>query len=438
MNRIRSRHLSLALGLVAAVAAAGGCSGHLAGGGRGSGEGSSASGQGAAPSLARLEARVSPERLGEADTLDLLELGTLWAAAGRRRASNAALEEVFRRYVEREDEAVISLRRTAVAGAEHTGAAALGTYDPTDYEKLFVLALKLTNHLLEGDLAGARVEARRVDLVARALGEHRGGDAPGPDARYPRLLAAAAHAAAGGRDDARVAAEALGSPGSSRQVGRLQRGLQGFARTGDAAHLPDVLVVAWVGRAPRRESGIFTFENPVSGTSTAVAVPVLREVPWNGDPLTAGGEELEVVADLDALARAEWERRHPAEVSRAATRLVAHTVKDTALATGLGWPGRVLATFSNRLLTGRADTRCWESLPKRVAFAALRAPGPTLRLRLPMGNGPGGPELSVPVAPGRFTVVQIHLSEAGVGVHTASVARPANAGPTGLAEGSRR
>ena len=106
-----------------------------------------------------------------AATIHLLELGAMYGATGRHDESNKALEEVFWRYVEKEDGPVISLRSTGQSVLAFTVATGTGGYLPTSFERIYLHAMKANNYLLLNDLEGAGVEVRRAYNLQRVLRE---------------------------------------------------------------------------------------------------------------------------------------------------------------------------------------------------------------------------------------------------------------------------
>jgi hypothetical protein len=106
-----------------------------------------------------------------AATIHLLELGAIYGETGRHEESNEALEEVFWRYVEKEDGPVISLRSTGQEILAFTVATGTGGYLPTSFERIYLHTIKTNNYLFMNDLEGARVEVMRAYNLQRVLRE---------------------------------------------------------------------------------------------------------------------------------------------------------------------------------------------------------------------------------------------------------------------------
>jgi hypothetical protein len=349
------------------------------------------------------------------------------------------------------------------------GAGQLGKYvfsdSATKYkappsEKLVLNAFNLLNYLLQGDLSGARVEAKRFTVMHEYLTSydkslHEEGDGSGdvvhPHGAFGSWLAGFVFERLGEHDSAlRYYDEALHARPFASLVGPVQRlsALGGYrtprleAVLGDATYEAgprptEVLVVVNLGRVPLKEprhlpigAAIGLAHAHVTGDTrvlerSALKVVVYPElVPSQSLFETAevriDGQAvpLELASDIESEVIAEYERVKPKIIGAALSRLIVRAaVAEGARAAGRQAPeggaiiGLVaaLAAEGAMLAADRPDTRSWTMLPARVFVARVPVqPGP--HAITVTASGPGGRETrnyDVDLAPGGYAVLDV-------------------------------
>lgn len=307
------------------------------------------------------------------------------------------------------------------------------TYKTPPTERLSLNALNLLNYLARGDLDGAAVEARRFQVMRDYL-DSQNIPAPGP-ATIGTYLAGFVFEKRGEGDRAlRYYEEAmtnglldsLAAPAARLAAYNPYRGprLKQLLARGASAAMPagEILVVLNLGRVPHREprrlpvgaaigiagSAITGNLDPLKyGATKVIVYPELVNTPSNlGTPevhVDGRAVDLELLTDLGAAVRAEYEEAKPKIIAAALTRLAARAAVAEGVRAGARKEDKLLADVLSAVIeTGmvaldKPDTRSWTMLPNRVLVARL------------------------PVSPG-FHQVEIHL---GGGVaHTAPLDVP--------------
>jgi len=95
------------------------------------------------------------------DVIYLLELGTVYSVKGNFKKSNRLLEEVYRRYTAREEEAILSARKAVCMTIDVLFGEGSRNYKLADYEKVYIHTIKAMNYLMLGDVDSSRVETMR-------------------------------------------------------------------------------------------------------------------------------------------------------------------------------------------------------------------------------------------------------------------------------------
>lgn len=318
----------------------------------------------------------------------------------------------------------------------HTGADSLARYVFSDdagpyvapaHEKLLINTLNLINYLETRDLAGARVEARRMSVVDRFLRDQR--QEVHPVLSLGGLLAGFAFEHSGEGDEALryyddalmvSSARAIRStiprllPRSSFRTERLSR--ESAEIDAYRAEDADLLIVVGYGRVPHRVASRVPIGLAVARASSALSqadrdkASELRKealLTWVNYPelapeaspepapvVTIDGQRvlMEDVLDVSAEVRREWQRIEPdvmaAAVSRALARLATGKAVEAAgeATKDSGWKAAtaILSVLGRIALIAAdtPDTRSWETLPSRVAVARLRLPPGSHRLSL--------------------------------------------------------
>jgi len=376
-----------------------------------------------------------PDRFGGNRPLVVLERGTLLQAQSRYDRSQRDLTAA--------EQEIELLDLTA------DGIGALGKYLYSDSvrkyrappsERLALNAINLLNYLAVGDLSGAAVEARRFTVMREYLATE------GIEAVRPAALGAYLagvvfeHLGEGDRalryyDEALAAGDlpSLVSPVRRLAAAYPYRGTnleRLLEQAGPAwARLParpgELLVVLAVGRVPHKvperipvgaaiaTAGAFATGNwkwLEYGVAKVLVYPELAESPstlGQARVLVDGEEQsLDVVADLDAAVRAEYDKAKPYILAAALSRMAARAaVAEGARAAGSVQSdalGAVVAILAESALVtlDRPDTRSWTLLPGRVLAARVALP------------------------PGQHTV-EVHLAGSPVAERSQQIAVPA-------------
>ncbi len=350
-----------------------------------------------------------PDRFGGNRPLVVLERGTLLQAQGHYASS--------RRDLTAAEQEIELLDLTA------DGIGALGKYLYSDSvrkyrappsERLALNAINLLNYLAVGDLAGAAVEARRFTVMREYLATE-GIEAVRPAALGSYLAGVVFEHLGEGDRALRYYDEALAAgdlPSLAQPVRRLAatypyRGTnlrrlleqQGPARSRRAARPGELLVVLALGRVPHKvperipvgaaiaTAGTFAtgdWKWLEYGVAKVLVYPELAESPstLGSVRVLVDGEEqpLDVVADLDAAVRTEYDAARPAIFAAALSRMAARAaVAEGARAAGSAGSdalGTVVAILAESALVAldRPDTRSWTLLPARVLAARVALP----------------------------------------------------------------
>jgi len=386
-----------------------------------------------------------------AATIHLLELGAIYGATGRHEESNKALEEVFWRYVEKEDGPVISLRSTGQGILAFTVATGTGGYLPTSFERIYLHAMKANNYLLLNDLEGARVEVRRAYNLQRVLREDmdrrrdkavdkdrekRKNDrsysstlngldtdsinrslSPDPALQkklagissqyenpYTMVLASLVYLISNEVDDARIEAMRAKKTVDSAQVARVANVLERLSAGIKGEPLPNVFVFAEVNSAPRKFSEDFRILNFNTGAILKISFPIYVPVERSVDRVRLEGEDLDPITDIELLAFKEYEDELPLVMIQTLTRAISHSLKDQYLEDQFGALGALMGTVSNELLEG-ADTRSWTMLPGQVLFGAVHTQSPDVTLEVVRAGAPYSQTLSID--PDRINIIHL-------------------------------
>jgi len=319
-------------------------------------------------------------------------------------------------------------------------------YRASPTEKLAVNSFNMMNYLAQGDLRGARVEARRFTVMRTFLEDLDPKLATGAAGAYlagfvmehlgeitPALryydealqlgslesLAAPVHRLA---DRSPYRGERLGSFLAETSPGPAPRDDQG-----------ELLILVNVGRVPFKVpkrmpvgaaigvAGSWITGNPdVLGYSVfkVVVYPDLTDVQSVlSTPQVSVDEQpvsLEQVSDLAAAIRDEYEAIKPQIIGAALSRMIVRAAAAEAAraggnqqGAGLGWALALLVEGAMVALD-KPDTRSWNFLPARVlAYRGFLDAG-NHRIRISLGGPPGAVSThEVSVEPGSFGVVVI-------------------------------
>ncbi len=330
-----------------------------------------------------------------------------------------------------------------------------GPYKAPFYEKLLINTQNMLNYLGQGNLNGARIEARRLAVMQTFISDHEGKGAAlaGPGS----YLAGFAFEKSDQPQEAlRYYDEALASgpfaslapvivrlgAKSSYRTPRIQKILdqappaepapsaEGSAPSEDtsgellvvvnygrvAAKVPKRIPIGLaltyasgiispndVGRANRLAAqGLVTWVNyPALGKSGSVSEPTLKV---DGSP-----EPIELALSVEAEARKAWDEARGTLVASAITRLITRLVagEATRKAAGGGLVGTLLSLGTQATLTATdvPDTRSWATLPARIGIARVRLPAGKHQVLVSVGKTEK--QVTVDLTPKGWSVVSV-------------------------------
>ncbi|MCY1055738.1 hypothetical protein [Nannocystis sp. SCPEA4] len=376
-----------------------------------------------------------PTKWKKDTALALLERGMILHASGAYKLSARDLS--------------VAEKQLELLDIARDGAGQLGKYvfsdSSTKYkappsEKLVLNAYNLLNYLLQGDLSGARVEAKRFTVMHEYLTSYDRQDRPEgvgdvvhPHGAFGSWLAGFVFERLGEHDSAlRYYDEALQARPFASLVGPVQRlsalggyrtphidGVLGGMSYEAAAAPSEILVVVSVGRVPLKEArrmpigaavglahAYITGDSRVLERSALKMVVYPELVPSNSAFQTAevrvDGQpvQLEIASDIQTEVIAEYERMKPKIIGAAISRLIVRAaVAEAARAAGNSSEkgGAIIGLFAALAAEGallaadRPDTRSWTLLPALVLVARVPVqPGP--HAVTVAASGPGGSE----------------------------------------------
>lgn len=307
-----------------------------------------------------------------------------------------------------------------------------GPYRAPAYEKLLVNTINLVNYLALHDLNGAKVEARRLSVMQKYVRDHqeesglvglgsylaglafeKSGDEAEALGYYDDALKYSAYRSL--REPLRALTH--GRP-RSRGIDALVNGGAGagpqppVGEAGDA----ELVVVVGFGRVPQKEpvrvpiglaltmvsgdlaAGDAARANALAakGLVTWVNYPVLR--PGRGGYaipsffLDGRAQSMEEAIDVESEVVEAWHKKEStivlAAVTRMIARMVAGEIAEGVTSAAAGKNGGALgllaglATTATMAAFDTPDTRCWSTLPARIAIARLRVPAGKHQIQL--------------------------------------------------------
>ena len=362
--------------------------------------------------LATLERQRHPRR---DHLLYLLNKAMLERMNGDYAASNRTFEATKARM---EELYGVSLREQTLSVVVND---ATRSYAGEEFEQVLVHLYMALNYLQMNDLINARVEALQVDERLREITQRL------PENRYTedalaRYLTGMIYEELGERSDAmiayRMAYEAYRRYGQnysvivpeslkrdllrlSQQLGlteetqryRKEFRIERWMSAAELAEQGELIFLLHNGLAPIRREQAVTVPDPASGHLVRIALPYYetRPTPADGARVTAGGTSVtaEVVEDIRAIALKDLETKMPAITARALARAVvkaqmAKAARENARQqnqSGSAAAAAVAVEIAG-LVTERADTRSWLTLPARIHLARLPLPPGTYTVKV--------------------------------------------------------
>jgi hypothetical protein len=330
----------------------------------------------------------------------------------------------------------------------------VGPYKAPPFEKLLINTMNMVNYLVQGNLQGARVEARRLAVMQKYLKDNDPDNALAAPGSY---LAGFTFEKSGSYDEAlRYYDEALayGQYQTLREPVRrlLARGSYSSPRLRKIAGLVDgappvtaepvdapesepaeLLVIVSYGRvqpkiAKRVPIGLAltyasAFMSPADvskanymaaqGLVTWINYPELGEargtnaIPYfsvDGSP-----QALEGIVAVDLEAKKAWEEVRGAVVASAITRMIVRIAAGEGVrqASGESTTGAILSLLTQATMTAAdtPDTRSWATLPARIAFGRITLPPGQRTVQLKARNATLTRKLDL--KPGGFNVIAL-------------------------------
>ena len=293
---------------------------------------------------------------------------------------------------------------------------AVRAYEGTRIEQLLLHAYMAMNYIETGNLDAARVEMLQAEVKMREWG-----DQPDDDP-FIKYLTGMIYEALDEDDQAIVAyRHAVSAYKTNRTKQNLDvpsllisdlirlltsEGLSDEARVlKDEYSLPanittkansskgQLIVILSNGLSPiKSENSITTFADEIE-KSVRIALPVYARPP---DRLTMArisidgySDNLKTVENVDGLARNALDEEMPLILTRAIARaIVKHKTQDKAKAKGDNPMGGFLLTMTN-LITERADTRSWSTLPQEIQMSRQALSSGKYQLDIEMVNNAG-------------------------------------------------
>jgi hypothetical protein len=298
----------------------------------------------------------------------------------------------------------------------------VGEYKARPFEKLLINTLNMVNYLAEGNLSGAKVEARRFAVMHKYLKESQDEERDaflGPGSYLAGFVferAGEVDEALRFYDEAMVAGDYVSLHGAVQRLSersgyrspRINAILQEPKKEPAAGDAGELLVVVSYGRVPALKAERIPIGLALSygalymdpaqqvaarraagqGLVTWVNYPKLEGAPRNyasaavevdGAPATT-----DLTTRIDDLVRAAYEKAKGPIIASAIVRLVTRGAVGAGVGTGVakaadsGAVGMLaaLVTQAAMVAADTPDTRSWATLPARMTFVRMRlAPG---------------------------------------------------------------
>ena len=363
--------------------------------------------------LQTLEKQRHPKR---DQALTLLNKAMLERMNGDYAASNRAFEAAKARMEELHG---VSLREQTLSVMVND---ATRSYAGEEFEQVLVHLYMALNYLQLGERIDARVEALQVDERLREITQRL------PENRYTedalaRYLTGMIYEELGERSDAMIAyrkayeayrryqqnylvavpdflkhdllrlSQQMGLTEEMRQYKKEFR-IERWMSADELAEQGELIFLLHNGLAPIRREHAVTIPDPASGHLVRIAVPYYetRPTPMTGARVVAGGAgaQAELAEDINAIAVKDLEARMPAITARAVARAVvkaqmAKAARENARQQNQNNAGAAVAAMAVEiagLVTERADTRSWLTLPARIHLARLPLPPGTYTVKV--------------------------------------------------------
>lgn len=344
--------------------------------------------------------------------LYLMNKGMLLRMAGDYDESTRTLEET-KRLSERLR--ALSVREQALSVTVND---ATKSFVGEDFERVMVNNYLALNYLERGQLDAARVEALQVDVLLREKQQRTSKGNPYAEDAFARYLTGIVYEDEGEWSDAMIAyrkayeayqkqlkAFAVEMPetlkhdlirladrmGLAEEARRYREEFKIDQTLSEAELLErgEVILTVHAGLAPLKRERSITAPNPATGRILRVAVPQYRSraQPFAYARVSAvpASAKTSRVENIDAIAVKTLESEMPAITARAIARAAAKdTIAGAASGSGDNSSSALLGLAVNLagVLTERADTRSWFTLPGEIHLARLALPPGEYKLKI--------------------------------------------------------
>ncbi len=370
--------------------------------------------------LLKVKPGEMPKDWDSEETLAVLERGTLLQALQRWDESSRDFQEADKQldFLDLSGDAVGNIGKFVYSDSA-------GKYVTSPTEKLSLNAFNMLNYLAEGDLAGARIEARRFTTMQSYLKQF------DPENAYGTL----------GSYLAGFTMEMLGEPTSAlryydevvqvRQLESLREPVNRLAKTNPYRGLKlkeylaskpapkvgsgsptEVLVIAAVGRVPYKIpermpigaaiglAGTYISGDPaVLGYSAFKFVNYPKMVPWpsafNAASISVNGRKtkMELASNLAAEIQNEYDEMLPRILGAAISRMIVRAAAAEGMRQagqsggneGWGWAAALL-TEAALVAADKPDTRSWLFLPGTIFIHRESLPPGTHRIEIDLAG----------------------------------------------------
>ena len=376
------------------------------------------------------------------DVIYLLELGTVYSFKENSEKSNRLLEEAYRRYTTKEEEAILSARKAGCMTIDVLFGEGSRDYELADYEKVYIHTIKAMNYLMLGDVNSARVETMRGierHRMIREYAEFESAKVEEGKRKIEKQIEQQKRRNQKGYDldkDLRELTCKAGLPPDLRRkvmsvrnsyensftylMAALNFGLTGEdvnvgsqLRNADAltdnryvrnmlsdyernSHCmvsgQNLYVFAQVGRAPTKENLSIPFPNPFSETVEQFSIARIKASHTNIgsiDLMNSGSKtigRLERLTYMKLLPLKEYEEKLPENVTKATLRVIAQSLRDAEIVGQIDKKDKLARRIAQiplsvlNIIMAKADTRTWLTVPESISFYSGRIDCPKLTI----------------------------------------------------------
>ncbi len=343
--------------------------------------------------------------------LYLMNKGMLLRMSGEYDESTRTLEETKRLI---EQLRAVSLREQALSVTVND---ATKSFVGEDFERVMVNNYLALNYLERGQLDAARVEALQVDVLLREKQQRGGKDNPYAEDAFARYLTGIVYEDEGEWSDAMIAyrkayeayqkqlkafavpmpetlkhdlirlADRMGLAEEAKGY-REQFKIDQTLSEAELLERGEIILTVHAGLAPLKRERAITAPNPATGRILRVAVPQYRSrvqplayARVSVDPASAKTARVE---NIDGIAVKTLESEMPLITARAIARAAAKDTLAGAAGSGDSSSSALLGLAVNLagVLSERADTRSWFTLPGEIHLARLPLPPGEYKLKI--------------------------------------------------------